>query len=188
MDDVDAGADKPFRLQPFPAARGLRLTAAGGQPTFGIDIESVVSTDMFSVARAALACERALENAAFRTEHGGIPDASKVTTKDALRWITIETARMLGIGDRVGSLTPGKQADITVIDATDWNMWPVQDPYSTVIMQAGVGNVEHVLIGGQFRKRDGRLLWADGERVKRELETSGRRIAASLGIPTQMDG
>lgn len=164
-----------------------RVIAAGGQPTFGIDIESVVSTDMFSVGRAALACERALENAAFRAEHGGIPDASKVTTKDALRWITIETARMLGIGDKVGSLTPGKQADIAVIDATGWNMWPVHDPYSTVIMQAGVGNVEHVLIGGTFRKRDGRLLWADTERVKRDLEASGRRIASSLGIPTQME-
>jgi len=164
-----------------------RVIAAGGQPTFGIDIESVVSADMFSVARAALACERALENAAYREEHGGIPDASKVTTKDALRWITIETARMLGIDDKVGSLTPGKQADITVLDATAWNMWPVHDPYSTVIMQAGVGNVEHVLVAGKFRKRDGKLIWPDTDRVKRDLEASGRRIVAQLGIPTLID-
>lgn len=163
-----------------------RVLAAGGQPTFGVDIESLVSADMFAVARMALACQRALDNANHRASHGGIPDNCTVNTKDALRWITIETARMLGIDGKVGSLTPGKQADITVIDATGWNMWPVHDPYSTAIMQAGVGNVEHVLIAGKFRKRAGKLLWADAERVKRDLEASGRRIVAELGIPTQM--
>ncbi|PSJ65322.1 amidohydrolase family protein [Kumtagia ephedrae] len=163
-----------------------RVLAAGGQPSFGVDIESVVGADMFAVGRMALACQRALDNAARREIDGGIPDSCSVSTKDALRWITIETARMLGIDDKVGSLTPGKQADIVVLDAAAWNMTPVHDPYSTVVMQAGIGNVEHVLIAGKFRKRDGRLLWGDVDRVKRELEASGRRIVAQLGIPTQL--
>ncbi|MBX3570046.1 MAG: amidohydrolase family protein, partial [Rhizobiaceae bacterium] len=162
-----------------------RVLAAGGQPTFGVDIESVVGTDMFTVGRMALACQRSLDNAASREATGTIPDTCVVTTKDALRWITIETARMLGIDHRVGSLTPGKQADIAILDATAWNMAPVHDPYSTAIMQSNSGNVEHVLIAGKFRKRDGRLLWADTDRVKRDLEASGRRIAAELGMPTQ---
>lgn len=164
-----------------------RVLAAGGQPSFGVDIESVVGADMFAVGRMALASQRALDNAAAREATGSIPDACTVSTKDALRWITIETARMLGIDGKVGSLTPGKQADITILDATAWNMWPVHDPYSTVIMQTGAGNVEHVLIAGEFRKRDGRLLCGDTERVKHELEASGRRIVAELGIPTQFD-
>jgi cytosine/adenosine deaminase-related metal-dependent hydrolase len=163
-----------------------RVLAAGGQPTFGVDIESLVSTDMFTVGRMALACQRALDHAASRAATGAMADGFTLSTRDALRWITIENARMLGLDDRIGSLTPGKQADITVLDATAWNMWPVHDPYSTVIMQAGVGNVEHVLVAGRFVKRDGRLLWPDAERVKRDLEASGSRIVAELGIPTQL--
>ena len=165
-----------------------RVLAAGGQPSFGVDIESLVSTDMFTVARMALASQRSLDNDLSRRTTGAIPETSSVSTRDALRWITIEGARMLGLDDRIGSLTPGKQADITILRATDWNMWPVHDPYSTVIMQSNVGNVETVMIAGKFKKRDGQLLWGDPERVKRDLETSGKRIVSQLGIPTQLNG
>jgi len=164
-----------------------RVLAAGGQPSFGVDIESLVGADMFTVARMALACQRALDNAARDEGDESLLESGSVTTRDALRWITIETARMLGVDDRVGSLTPGKRADIAILKATDWNMWPIHDPYSTVVMQAGVGNVEHVLIGGVFRKRNGRLLWTDTERVLRDLDISGRRIVAEIGIPTQLE-
>jgi 5-methylthioadenosine/S-adenosylhomocysteine deaminase len=60
-------------------------------------------------------------------------------------------------------------------------MWPVHDPYSTVIMQSNVGNVETVMIAGQ-------LPWSDTERVKRDLGRSGKRIVSELGIPTQLNG
>ncbi|MBN9015839.1 MAG: amidohydrolase family protein [Rhizobiales bacterium] len=160
-----------------------RVIAAGGQPTFGVDIESLVSADMFTVGRMAIGCQRGLDNAASRLATGSIPQAPSVTTRDALRWITIEGARMLGLDDRIGSLTPGKQADITILDATAWNMWPVHDPYSTVIMQAGIGNVESVLIGGRFMKRDGRLLRDDAPRIREDLTSSGRRIVEALGFP-----
>ncbi|CCV04058.1 putative metal-dependent hydrolase [Mesorhizobium metallidurans STM 2683] len=165
-----------------------RVLAAGGQPSFGVDIESLVSSDMFTVARMALACQRSLDNDLSRRTTGEIPGACMVSTRDALRWITLEGARMLGLDDRIGSLTPGKQADIAILRATDWNMWPVHDPYSTVIMQSNVGNVETVMIAGQSRKRDGKLLWDDAEGVKRDLEASGRRIVSQLGIPTQLNG
>lgn len=161
-----------------------RVIAAGGQPTFGVDIESLVSSDMFSVGRMALACQRGLDHAVHRQQHGTLRDDTTVTTQDALRWITIETARMLGVDDRVGSLTPGKQADIAVIDATNWNLWPVHDPYATVIMQANAGNVEHVLIEGQFRKRSGELLGVDGARIRRDLEASGQRIVRAMNMPS----
>ena len=162
-----------------------RVLRAGGQPSFGVDIESLFSTDMFTVARMALACQRALDNAAERHRSGGIPESTTVTTKQALRWITLEGARALGLDGAIGSLTPGKRADVVVLDATAWNMCPVHDPYSSVVMQANVGNVEDVIVAGAFRKRAGRLLWTDAERVKAALASSGKRIVSTLGIPTQ---
>ena len=165
-----------------------RVLAAGGQPSFGVDIESLVSSDMFTVARMALGCQRALDNAQARAENGGIPETSTVTTKQALAWITLEGARALGLEARIGSLTPGKQADVVILDATAWNMCPVHDPYSSVVMQANIGNVEDVIIAGVFKKRSGRLVRTDAERVKAELAASGRRIISQLAIPTQARG
>ena len=70
---------------------------------------------------------------------------------------TINGAHVAGVEDRTGSLTPGKRADIVVIDATAINVTPVHDPVAAVVLCADVSNVEHVLVDGEFRKRDFRL-------------------------------
>ena len=157
-----------------------RLLACGARPSLGVDLESVLPGDMFNVGRIALSMQRALDNAASRTATGAIPAATTVTTREALRWITIEGARMLGRADSIGSLTPGKKADLVVLDATALNLFPVHDPVSTVLMQASIGNVEAVMINGVWRKRDGRLLFANLRDKKHELEQSGRRIVADI--------
>jgi 5-methylthioadenosine/S-adenosylhomocysteine deaminase len=163
-----------------------RVLAAGGRPSYGVDIESSVSADMFTVARMALACQRGHDNRRSREAGRGIPDSNTVTTRDALGWITLNGARALGLDSRIGSLTPGKQADIVILDATAWNMWPVHDPYSTVIMEANIGNVQDVVVAGKFKKRAGQLLCSDADKIKLELAASGRRIVSHLAIPNQM--
>ena len=158
-----------------------RLLRIGGAPSLGVDLESILSGDMFTVGRIALGVQRMLDNADSRRIAGAIPETSTVSTREALRWITREGALMLGLDDRIGSLTPGKQADIVVL-RTGLNMWPLHDPVSTVVMQASVANVEHVLVAGRFRKRDGRLL-DEGLAAKcAALAASGSRIAAELGL------
>ena len=162
----------------FPITGKVR--AAGGLLSLGVDLESVLSGDMFTVARMALGAQRALDNDASRRETGAIPETSTILTREALAWITIDGARALGLADRVGSLTPGKQADLTVLRGDDLNMWPLHDPVSTVVMQAGPRNVDAVMIAGEFLKRDG-LLKVDGlEAAKQALAESGHRIAAEL--------
>ncbi|QUS38657.1 cytosine deaminase [Tardiphaga alba] len=157
-----------------------RLLARGARPSLGVDLESVLPGDMFNVGRIALSMQRALDNAASRTATGAIPAATTVTTREALRWITIEGARMLGRADSIGSLKPGKKADLVVIDATALNLFPVHDPVSTVLMQSSIGNVEAVMIDGVWRKRDGRLLFGNLQNKKDELERSGRRIVSEI--------
>jgi 5-methylthioadenosine/S-adenosylhomocysteine deaminase len=157
-----------------------RLLACGARPSLGVDLESVLPGDMFNVGRIALSMQRALDNAASRTATGAIPAATTVTTREALRWITIEGARMLGRADSIGSLTPGKKADLVIVDATALNLVPLHDPVSTVLMQASIGNVEAVMIDGVWRKRDGRLLFDNLQDRKHELERSGRRIVSDI--------
>jgi 5-methylthioadenosine/S-adenosylhomocysteine deaminase len=158
-----------------------RLLALGAAPSLGVDLESVLAGDMLTVARIALGTQRALDNDASRRATGAIPPRSTITTREALRWATIEGARMLRLESRIGSLTPGKQADIVVLRA-DLNLQPVHDPVSSVVMQAGLANIEHVLIAGRFLKRDGRLLALDLDRKVERLGSSGRRIARELGL------
>lgn len=159
-----------------------RLRRLGANPSLGVDLESSIGGDMFSVARMALASQRAIDNAESRDTTGQLPPTSTIRCREALEWITIEGARMLKMDDRIGSLTPGKQADIVLVRADDLNMWPVHDPVASLVMQAGIGNVDSVLVAGKCRKRHGRLLYPQLELRKRQLLASGRRILDAPGL------
>ncbi|NKJ47676.1 cytosine deaminase [Burkholderia sp. SG-MS1] len=154
-----------------------RLRDAGSAPSLGVDLESAIAGDMFTVARVALASQRALDNAQARADTGQLPAHSTISTSDALSWITIRGAEALGLQDRVGSLTPGKQADIVLIRADGLSMRPVHDPVSAVLMQGSAANVDTVLVAGEFKKRDGKLLYEHLDQRLDELDASGRRIS-----------
>ncbi|MEO7402477.1 MAG: amidohydrolase family protein [Burkholderiales bacterium] len=157
-----------------------RLRKLGGKPSLGVDLESAYSGDMFAVARMALASQRALDNAESRAMHGRLPDTSTITTREAFEWITIEGAKMLKMDDRIGSLTPGKQADLIMINADAINMWPMHDPVTTVVTQTSVGNVENVMVAGVWKKRAGKLIYPNLAARKEALRASGQRILAGL--------
>ena len=139
---------------------------------------------MFTVARMALASQRALDNAAERGRNGGIPATSTVPVAEALDWITIQGAGRLGLGDRIGSLAVGKQADIAVMSLGPLAMWPVHDAVATVVMQGSGARVRDVLVAGQFAKRGGQLLRSDVNAVRRRLAGSGERILGRLNVPS----
>ncbi|WP_316155074.1 amidohydrolase family protein [Cupriavidus sp. BIC8F] len=178
---VDAGMS--FSLTPeneltqghgFPITG--RLRKLGAAPSLGVDLESVLSGEMFIAARVALGVQRALDHAAFRAQQGEIAASHEVSCREALEWITVAGARMLGMADRIGSLAAGKQADLVLIDARRLNMMPLHDPVSAVVMQASLANVDSVFVGGVARKRHGHLL-VDGLPAKLEaLRASGERL------------
>ncbi|MBR0992051.1 amidohydrolase family protein [Bradyrhizobium japonicum] len=157
-----------------------RLLKRGVRPTIGIDLESVLAGDLLTVARVALATQRAFDNAEARKTTGTIPATTTIPVREALRWITTEGARMLGREDQIGSLTPGKLADLVVINASDLNLVPVHDPVATVVMQTSLANIEAVMIGGLWKKRNGQLL-VEGLEAKMELLVqSGRRLVQDI--------
>jgi cytosine/adenosine deaminase-related metal-dependent hydrolase len=167
-----------------------RLRDRGVSPSIGIDLESGLSGEMFTAARVALVHQRALDNRAFRqaAAPGGpvIPPTTTLRTEQALRWITIEGARMLGQSERFGSLTPGKQADLLLVDARRSNMQPVHDPVSTLLMQTSLANIHSVMVAGRWRKRDGALVDDAGRVLDAEdwlapLRESGRRLVRDIG-------
>ncbi|MDE5441048.1 amidohydrolase family protein [Bradyrhizobium sp. CSA207] len=157
-----------------------RLLKRRARPTIGIDLESVLAGDLFSAARVALSMQRALDNADARKASGAIPATTTIPAREALRWITTEGARMLGRDHQIGSLTPGKLADLVIINANDLNLVPVHDPVSTVVMQTSLANIEAVMIGGVWKKQNGRLLTEDLEQKKELLAQSGQRLVQDI--------
>lgn len=159
-----------------------RLRALGKAPSLGVDLESVLSGDMLTQARVALGMQRSLDNAAYREAHGSIPPTSTITTREALSWVTVEGARMLGQLDRIGTLAPGKQADLVLIRADDLNMQPVHDPVSTVVMQTTLANIDSVMVAGRWKKRHGKLLGVELAPKLAALQASGHKITTALGL------
>ena len=159
-----------------------RLLKLGARPSIGIDLESAIAGDLFAAARMALSAQRALDNANVRRTTGGIPDVTTIPAREALRWITIEGARMLGREDQVGSLAPGKLADLVVIDAEALNLVPVHDPVASLLTQTSLANIEAVMIGGVWKKRGGRLLFDDLAKRQRELAQSGERLVREIEL------
>ena len=88
---------------------------------------------------------------------------------------------MLGLDHRIGSLAVGKQADIVLLRKDDLNMFPVHDPLLSLVTQAGISNVDTVLIGGRLVKRGGQLLFANIAEKKAALQRSGERILRDFG-------
>lgn len=156
-----------------------RLRALGAEPSIGVDLPSISSADMPSAARAALCLARAQHNDAARARTGAIPDVPAATVRDALRWATIEGARMLGLDRRIGSVTVGKQADLVVV-RPGLGQRPVHDPVACLVMHTTPAQIEHVLVAGRFVKRDGRLVARSLDAELAALEASGRRIAQGL--------
>lgn len=157
-----------------------RLRAMGGQISLGSDIESGMAGDMFSVTRFALQAARHDRTLTSLAESGTPPAEIGITTREALEWATLGGARMLGLDDRIGSLTPGKMADIVLIDATGINMRPVHDPVASVLFHAGPRDVDTVVISGRVVKSGGALRGADTDRLLDRLERSGRRVLESF--------
>ena len=159
-----------------------RLRALGKAPSLGVDLESVMGGDMLTQARIALGQQRSLDNFAYRELHGSIPPTSTITTREALSWVTVEGARMLKQSHRIGSLAPGKQADLVMIRATDLNMQPVHDAVNSVVMQTSLANIDSVMVAGQWKKRHGQLLGVDLPLKLGALRASGNKITRALKL------
>src|SRR5262249_40579492 len=117
---------------------------------------------------------------------GKRPARSAVTCRDALSWVTTGAAKIAGLEDRVGSITPGKQADIVLLRTDALNMTPMRDLVGCAVMQAATANVDTVLLAGRVVKQAGRLL-ADGlQGTLAKLASSGDRILADFAaLPTR---
>jgi cytosine/adenosine deaminase-related metal-dependent hydrolase len=103
--------------------------------------------------------------------------AGTLTAEDALEMATIEGARAVGRADEIGSLEPGKKADVVLVDLSRAHTWPVADPVSNLVYAAHGGNVDTVIVDGRVLLRGGTMVDVDESTILRDAA----RAAASIG-------
>jgi cytosine/adenosine deaminase-related metal-dependent hydrolase len=124
------------------------------------DVATTSSADQFTQMHSVLGSERGRRHQASWDENldGLEPTPDLITARQVLRWATIDGAKVAGIADQTGSITPGKKADLVIIDGSAVNTAPIIDPVATVVCAADISNVETVFVNGVIRKQNFKLV------------------------------
>jgi len=144
------------------------------------DVECTMSADFFTQMRGLITLQRMHANEAALSGAEDFPALMRCA--DAIRHATIEGARGLRLDRRTGSLTPGKEADIILLDAEAINVAPLNNAPGAVVTLMDRTNVDTVMVAGQIRKWQGRLIGHDLDKLRRELEASRDHIYEKAGI------
>ena len=152
-----------------------------------MDVECTLTADFFTQMRSAMTLQRALVNQ-MALEHGEPAQTCRSCSRRATccaspRWTARRTCKL---DSKIGSLTPGKEADIILLDAEAINVAPLNVVPGAVVSLMERSNVETVIVAGKVRKWKGRLLDVDLRRLRRQLEDSRDYLFDAAGIPQDL--
>jgi 5-methylthioadenosine/S-adenosylhomocysteine deaminase len=162
-------------LSPFTEMRtGFGIPPVGALIKAGVPLSLSVDTTVLAGNCDMFAIMKALLNVA----NGEAQSEFAMPARKALELATMGGARTLGIADRVGSLTPGKRADIILVRTTDLNMAPFTDPAHMIVQSTNPSNVDTVVIDGRVLKRRGKLVGIDVARIVADANDTAARVRA----------
>src|SRR2546426_4955207 len=186
------------------------------EPSLSTDVEVTMTADFFTQMRVAMNLQRVVVNQMILDSPNGnqnLPDPrnwelpqsavtvpgpfpywptppagipAPLTTRDVLRYATINGAKALRLDSKTGTLTPGKEADIIILDAEAINVTPLNQVPGAVVSLMDRTNVETVIVAGKVRKWRGKLLDVDLSHLRGQLEASRDYIFAKAGIPQNL--
>jgi cytosine/adenosine deaminase-related metal-dependent hydrolase len=194
----------------------VRMQSLGLEPSLSTDVEVTMTADFFTQMRVCMNMQRMVVNQMildspngnqnlpnpldwglpesavtvpgffpyWPTPPAGIP--APLTARDVLRYATINGAKHLRLDKKTGSLTPGKEADIIILDATAINVAPLNNVPGAVVSLMDRTNVETVIVAGKVRKWKGKLLDVDLNNLRRQLENSRDDIFAAAKVPQDL--
>jgi 5-methylthioadenosine/S-adenosylhomocysteine deaminase len=185
----------------------LKLQSLGMEPSLSVDVECTLTADFFTQMRSCMNLQRVVLNQMIldqgfppnEVDWGLPPQAAgnpwpmpptgtiaPLTTRDVLRFGTMNGAKALRLDGKTGSLTPGKEADIIILDATRINVAPLNQVPGAVVSLMDRTNVETVIVAGKVRKWKGQLLDVDLPHLHKQLEASRDYVFAAAGIPQDL--
>jgi 5-methylthioadenosine/S-adenosylhomocysteine deaminase len=157
-------------------------------PSLSPDVDTNMTTDPFSLMRGAYCLQRALANdLAFRESNpGNLPVPQLVTSRQVIEMATIAGAAANRLHDKVGTLTPGKEADIVVLEARSINTWPMNNVPGTIVTMMNPRHVRDVLIAGKVVYWKHTLVGWDVDRLLRQAEQARDRVLARINAPAKV--
>jgi cytosine/adenosine deaminase-related metal-dependent hydrolase len=159
---------------------------AGIRPSLSSDVETTMAADMFSLMRSAFTLQRALINE--RSIKGGKDLPPLLTSRDVVDFATLQGARTDGLDGKIGSLTPGKQADLVLLRTDLPNTLPFNSAYGAIVTAMDTSNVDTVMIAGKVMKRAGKLVGIDLPAIARQAAASRDWLVEKLGWPRSVIG
>jgi cytosine/adenosine deaminase-related metal-dependent hydrolase len=152
----------------------------GIRPCFSGDVEVCLAGDMFTQMRTTVTTQRMLAKARkFRGENDA---PALISHRDVLEFTTRHAAEAVGLGDQIGTLTPGKYADIVCIRAEDINNMPVNNAIGTIVLATESRNIDMVFVAGRPRKWQGKLVNQDIAALRNMVRDSRDYIASKVGF------
>jgi len=179
-EEIRALADNgcPVSLSPYTELRiGFGFPPTGEFLAAGIPVGLSVDTTALSGNADMFAIMKAIQN----IENGRAQNEFKLPARRVLELATIEGARSMGMADRIGSLSPGKRADLVMVNARDVNLGVFSDPAHMLVEAAQPANVDTVMVDGRILKRRGRLTVLDTDAVVGEASQALAAVRKRAG-------
>jgi cytosine/adenosine deaminase-related metal-dependent hydrolase len=161
---------KGFGLPPVAA-----ILAANARPTVSVDVVTAIGGDLLTQLRFLLQLQRAADHQHALEQTGQPLRSLPLTTGDVLPYITTHAAASLGLEHLVGSITPGKQADLVLYDTEDLNLLACE-PTAALVQSAHPGNVHTVLVNGRIVKHRRQLLATNLPALRNEVHHANKRL------------
>jgi 5-methylthioadenosine/S-adenosylhomocysteine deaminase len=156
-------------------------------PSLSSDVETNMTADMFTIMRSAFSVQRMLISTRQGQGEQNLPPL--LTCNQVLQMATVAGAAAAQVGHKVGSLTPGKEADIIMLDARAPNTAGFNNVPGAVVTLMDASNVVNVMIAGAVKKWNGKLVDVDMRSLAHQIEQSQERILARVrSKPLPVDG
>ena len=142
----------------------------GLAPALGIDLDTAFGSDLFGEMHALFGQQRAAMR--YRRFRGEAKVPAPISVKAVLKAATVNGARAAGLESEIGTLTPGKQADIIMLRTDGIAVFPVNNAIGTIVQAVERSDVDTVMVAGEIRKRAGKLVGVDVAKLTADVTAS----------------
>ncbi len=158
----------------------------GLAPALGIDLDTAFGSDMFGEMHALFGQQRSAMR--YRRFRGEADAPAPIRVEDVLKAATVNGARAAGLDGQIGTLTPGKQADIIMVRTSGIAVFPVTNAVGTIVQAVERADVDTVMVAGRLRKRNGQLLGIDLGRLNADVTASRDYLIEASGYRADLFG
>src|SRR3984885_13704111 len=158
----------------------------GLTPALGIDLDTAFGSDLFGEMHALFGQQRAAMR--YRRFHGEANVPAPISVEAVLEAATVNGARAAGLASEIGTLTPGKQADIIMVRTNGVAVFPVNNAIGAIVQAVERSDVGTVMVAGAIRKRAGKLVGVDITKLTADVTASRDYLLEASGYRPDLFG